>query len=59
MPVTDTAISFTLEGDRKPAMTIEIHNPELESILDQRLKTGNFASIDMLGVKAFGEVIDH
>ena len=30
-------------------MTIEIHNPELEVILQQRLKAGNFANVeDML-----------
>lgn len=30
-------------------MTIEIHNPELEAILQQRIKAGNFASVeDML-----------
>ena len=30
-------------------MTIEIHNPELEIILQQRLKDGNFANVeDML-----------
>jgi hypothetical protein len=30
-------------------MTIEIHNPELEAILQQRLAAGNFASVeDML-----------
>ena len=27
-------------------MTIEIHNPELESILEQRLRAGNFASVE-------------
>ena len=27
-------------------MTIEIHNPELESILQQQLKAGNFANVE-------------
>ena len=34
-------------------MTIEIHNPELESILHQRLKAGNFASFEDLLLETF------
>lgn len=29
-------------------MTIEIHNPELESILQNRVRAGNFASVEQL-----------
>lgn len=30
-------------------MTIEIHNPELESLLQQRIRSGNFSNVeDML-----------
>ena len=34
-------------------MTIEIHNPELESILQQQLKAGNFASIEDMLLQTF------
>ena len=34
-------------------MTIEIHNPELESILQQQLKAGNFASVEDLLLRTF------
>lgn len=34
-------------------MTIEIHNPELESILQQQLKAGNFASVEVCSCKLF------
>jgi hypothetical protein len=27
-------------------MTIEIHNPELEQLLQQRIKAGNFANVE-------------
>jgi hypothetical protein len=27
-------------------MTIEIHNPELETLLEQRIRAGNFANIE-------------
>lgn len=51
--MTDSHESFTLKEREKPAMTIEIHNPELESILDQRLKAGNFASVEDLLLETF------
>ena len=34
-------------------MTIEIHNPELESILQQQLKAGNFASVEDMLLQTF------
>jgi len=34
-------------------MTIEIHNPELESILQQQLKAGNFASLEDMLLEIF------
>lgn len=34
-------------------MIIEIHNPELESILDQQLKAGNFASVEDMLLQTF------
>ena len=34
-------------------MTIEIHNPELESILQQRLRAGNFASVEEMLIDTF------
>ena len=34
-------------------MTIEIHNPELESMLQQQLKVGNFASIEDMLLQTF------
>jgi hypothetical protein len=34
-------------------MTIEIHNPELESILQQQLKAGNFVNIEDLLLQTF------
>lgn len=34
-------------------MTIEIHNPELEALLQQRLKAGNFASVEALLMDTF------
>ena len=37
-------------------MTIEIHNPELESILQQQLKAGNFASVEDMLLQAFRSV---
>ncbi len=36
-------------------MTIEIHNAELESILQQRLKSGNFASVEDLLLETLRE----
>jgi hypothetical protein len=47
--VTELPISFTPKRSKEPPKTIEIHNPELESILQQQLKAGNFAGLeDML-----------
>ena len=37
-------------------MTIEIHNPELESILQQQLKAGNFASVEDMDPVALSAV---
>jgi hypothetical protein len=34
-------------------MTIEIHNQELEGILERRLKDGNFASVEDLLLQMF------
>ena len=34
-------------------MTIEIHNPELEALLQQKLKAGNFASVEALLMDTF------
>jgi len=34
-------------------MTIEIHNPELESIIEQELKAGHFASVEDMLLQAF------
>ncbi|MFN7935054.1 MAG: hypothetical protein U0R19_17120 [Bryobacteraceae bacterium] len=34
-------------------MTIEIHNPELEAILQQRIKAGNFASVEDMLLETF------
>ncbi len=52
--VTGGPISYTLEGEsKKPRMIIEIHNPELESILDQQLKAGNFASVEDMLLQTF------
>jgi hypothetical protein len=34
-------------------MTIEIHNPELESMLQQQLKAGNFASVEDMLLQTF------
>ena len=34
-------------------MTIEIQNPELEALLQQRLKAGNFASVEALLMDTF------
>jgi hypothetical protein len=34
-------------------MTIEIHNPELESILQQQLMAGNFASVEDMLLQTF------
>ena len=34
-------------------MTIEIHNPELESILQEQLKAGNFASVEDMLLQTF------
>jgi len=34
-------------------MTIEIHNPELESLLNQRLKTGHFANLEEMLLDTF------
>ena len=36
-------------------MTIEIHNPELESILQQRLRAGNFSSVEEMLLDTFKE----
>lgn len=36
-------------------MTIEIHNPELENILQQRLRAGNFSSVEEMLLNAFKE----
>ena len=36
-------------------MTIEIHNPELESIIQQRLRAGNFASVEDMLLNTFKE----
>lgn len=37
-------------------MTIEIHNPELEVILRQRLKDGNFADVEDMLLQTFSNV---
>lgn len=34
-------------------MTIEIHNPELESLLRQQLEAGNFASVEEMLLQTF------
>ena len=34
-------------------MTIEIHNPELESLLQEQLKAGNFASVEDMLLQTF------
>jgi hypothetical protein len=34
-------------------MIIEIHNPELESILERQLKAGNFASVEDMLLQTF------
>ena len=37
-------------------MTSEIHNPELEVILQQRLKDGNFANVEEMLLETFASV---
>jgi hypothetical protein len=34
-------------------MTIEIHNPELESLLQQRIRAGNFSSVEDMLLETF------
>jgi len=34
-------------------MTIEIHNPELETILQEQLKAGNFGSVEEMLLQTF------
>jgi hypothetical protein len=36
-------------------MTIEIHNPELESLLQQRLRSGNFSNLEDMLLETFRE----
>jgi hypothetical protein len=38
---------------KETALTIEIRNPELEALLQQRLKAGNFASVEALLMDTF------
>lgn len=38
----------TVEGGCKSVMTIEIHNRELEQFLEERLKAGNFATMEAM-----------
>lgn len=37
-------------------MTIEIHNPELEDILQQRLRDGNFGSVEEMLLQTFRDI---
>ena len=34
-------------------MTIEIHNPELENLLQQRIRAGNFSSVEDMLLETF------
>ena len=34
-------------------MTIEIHNPELESLLQERIRAGNFSNVEDLLLETF------
>ena len=41
------------DREKEPPLAIEIRNPELESILEQRLKAGKFESIEDMLLQTF------